>query len=232
MKRFWWEKLWLLWIGRARHPGPSEFRGFDLEAFNVGGWLTHGDLALETKADFLAVSEHRLIPARIRGVWAELRRKGIHSVWFPASQESSQVGHAGVGIVRLKGAPVAMPTFATAAFRSFFNLGRLVRSVLPLGGGRLMHLVVVYGFQGASDDSEKLSLTNELIDAVLVELSVVGRGQPCVIAGDFNVEPTKVPCLLKGISAGLWVDLQGAWAKASGISWCYLQARLGLLRWL
>ena len=35
-----------------------------LEAFNVSGWLTHGDLALETQADFLAVSEHRLIPAR------------------------------------------------------------------------------------------------------------------------------------------------------------------------
>ena len=75
-----------------------------------------------------------------------------------------------------------------------------------------------YGFQGASDDSEKLGLTDELFDAVLGELSVIGRGQPCVIAGDFNVEPTKVPCLLKGISAGLWVDLQGAWANASGVS--------------
>ena len=81
-----------------------------------------------------------------------------------------------------------------------------------------MHLVVVYGFQGASDDSEKLGLTGELFDAVLGELSVIGRGQPCVIAGDFNMEPTKVPCLLKVISAGLWVDLQGAWASASGVS--------------
>ena len=26
-----------------------------------------------------------------------------------------------------------------------------------------------------------------------------------MIAGDFNVEPTKIPCLLKGISAGLWL---------------------------
>ena len=57
---------------------------------------------------------------------------------------------------------------------------------------------------------------SELFEAVLSELAVVGRGQPCLIAGDFNVEPTKVPCLLKGISAGLWVDLQGAWANASG----------------
>ena len=48
-----------------------------------------------------------------------------------------------------------------------------------------MHLVVAYGFQGADDDAEKLSLTNELFDAVMSELAVVGRGQPCVIAGDF-----------------------------------------------
>ena len=38
-----------------------------------------------------------------------------------------------------------------------------------------------------------------------------------MIAGDFNVEPTKIPCLLKGISAGLWVDLQGAWARAASV---------------
>ena len=53
--------LWLLWVGRARHPGP--FSGsMSVEVFNVGGWLTHGDLALETSVDFLAVVEHRLVP--------------------------------------------------------------------------------------------------------------------------------------------------------------------------
>ena len=48
-------------------PWATEFFGDLPGDFNVGGWLTHGDLALETKADFLAISEHRLIPARIRG---------------------------------------------------------------------------------------------------------------------------------------------------------------------
>ena len=50
----------------------------------------------------------------------------------------------------------------------------------------------------------------------LGELSVVARGQPCLLVGDFNVEPTKIPCLAKGISAGLWVDLEEAWALAAG----------------
>ena len=212
MKRFWGKLLWVLWIGRARHPGPFCAGALGLEAFNVGGWLTHGD----TTADFLAVSEHRLIPARVRGEWAELRRKGIHSVWAPASQEGSHVGHAGVGVVSLKGAPISMPSFATSAFRELFELGRLVRCVLPLGNGRVMHLVVVYGYQGADEDSEKLGLMNQLVEAALCELAVVARGQPCVLAGDLNVEPRKIPCLLKGIMEGHWFDLQDAWARASG----------------
>ena len=31
------------------------------------------------------------------------------------------------------------------------------------------------------------------------------------------MEPTKIPCLAKGISAGLWVDLESSWAFASGM---------------
>ena len=37
------------------------------------------------------------------------------------------------------------------------------------------------------------------------------------LVGDFNVEPTKIPCLAKGISAGLWVDFGEAWALAAGL---------------
>ena len=53
-----------------------------------------------------------------------------------------------------------------------------------------MHSFVVYGFQGADADSEQLALTEQLVDAVIGELNVVARGQPCLIVGDFNVEPT------------------------------------------
>ena len=53
-KRWWGKVLWLLWVGRARHPGPFSGVMTD-EVFNVGGWLTHGDMVLETRVDFLAV---------------------------------------------------------------------------------------------------------------------------------------------------------------------------------
>ena len=132
-------------------------------------------------------------------------------------RKGSHVGHAGVGIVSLSGSPVAVPSSATTAFQRYFDLGRLVHCVLPLGNGRLMHLVVAYGFQGADEDAEKLSLPDQLFDAAMCELGVVSRGRPRIIAGDFNVEPTTIPCLLKGISVGLWIDLQSSWSRAAGV---------------
>ena len=67
----------------------------------------------------------------------------------------------------------------------------------------MMHLVVAFGFQGADVDAEKLGLTDQLLGAASCELAVFSRGQPCLIAWDLNVEPTKITCLLKGSSAGL-----------------------------
>ena len=168
-----------------------------------GGWLTHGDLALEAHVDFLA-AEHRLIPARVRSEWARRKCKGLASIWAPASQDSSHVGNAGVGVVSLRGARVALPTFATAQFRRFFECGRAIRCLLPLGGVRFMHLAVPYGCQGADSDAEQLALTEQLFDAASGGLGVVARGQPCLIVGVFNVEPTKTPSVAKVISAGRW----------------------------
>ena len=198
---FWGCLVWHLWIGRARHPG---------------GWLTNGDFAMESGVDFLAVVEHRLVPARARSECRRLRDRGISSVWSPASQEFSPVGNAGVGVVALRGAPLALPTLATSEFERFFGLGRALRCVLPLGKGRLMHLVVLYGYHGADSDAECLRLTDQLFEAALGELAVVARGQPCLIVGDFNSVPVRIPCLAKGISAGLWIDLEASWASASG----------------
>ena len=149
--------------------------------FNGGGWLVHVDFALDTEVDYLAVVEHRLIPARVRSEWPGLRSERLASIWAPASQDSSHVGNV----------LLLPPTFATAQFRRFFDCGRAIRFLLPLGGSRCMNLVVLYGYQGVDTDTEQL--------------------------GDFNVEPTNIPCLAKGISAGLWVDLEAAWAPTSGV---------------
>ena len=98
-----------------------------------------------------------MIPARVRSEWSRLRVRDFLLFWAPASQDSSHVGNAGVGVVSLRGAPLALPTFATAQFKSFFDSGRAVWYLLPLGAGRFMHLFVLYGYQGADADAEQLA---------------------------------------------------------------------------
>ena len=109
-----------------------------------------------------------------------------------------------------------LPLSVTAQFKRFFDCGRALRCLLPVASGRFLHLVVLYSYQGADGDVERLSLTDQLLDAALGELRVVTMDQPCLIVGDFNVEPTKIPCLSKGISAGLWVDLESSWVNVLG----------------
>ena len=42
--------------------------------------------------------------------------RGIGSVWSSASQDCSHVGHAGVGVVSLKGAPLSLPLLLLLGF--------------------------------------------------------------------------------------------------------------------
>ena len=62
---------------------------------------------MEARVDFLAVVVHRLIPARVGSEWARLKGKGLASIWAPACQDSFHVGNAGVGVISMRGAPVA-----------------------------------------------------------------------------------------------------------------------------
>ena len=117
----------VLCIGWAGHPGPGP-RVFtpgqlSTEFVNVGGWLTFGDLALDSCAQFLAAAEHRLIPSRARSVCHQLRRAGYHSAWAPACQDRIAGGHAGVGVVSLGGAPPLSPIFCYSSVQGVFQVG-------------------------------------------------------------------------------------------------------------
>ena len=113
----------------AGHPGPGP-RVFTLgqlsiECVNVGGWLTSGDLALDSCAQFLAVAEHRSTPSRAWSICHQLCKAGHQSVWVPACQDRIAGGHAGVGVVSLGGASPVSPSFVTPQSKEFFRLGRV-----------------------------------------------------------------------------------------------------------
>ena len=57
----------------------------------------------------------------------------------------------------------AVLSFAIALFKRFFDSGRAIRCLLPFAIGRFMHLVVLYGYQGADSDAEQLALTNSCL---------------------------------------------------------------------
>ena len=62
---FWSLLFWMLLKRRARHPGParpSGPHGISVEFINVGGWLSKSDLALDSQAHFLPITEHRAHP--------------------------------------------------------------------------------------------------------------------------------------------------------------------------
>ena len=91
-----------------------------------------GDLALESSAHFLAIAEHRLVPARARAVTAQIRQARRSSVWAPSCQDVTPGGHAGVGVISLHGAPFSLPTLLDPSFKEFFRVGRAMRVLFSL----------------------------------------------------------------------------------------------------
>ena len=72
---------------------------------------------------------------------------------------------------------------------------------------------MLYGYQGSDTDAEQLALTEQLFDAALAELLGV-RLVFWLVTSTWS--PPRFLCLSKGISAGLWVDLDAAWSAAKG----------------
>ena len=118
----------------------------------------------------------------------------------------------------LGGAPLTLPSFVTPQFQEVFRLGRALITTLPTAHEGVVHLFVVYGYQGAEEAAEKLQLTDRLLQAVLAEAQVVCSGQPMLIAGDLNTDPAVIPCLAKGISSGRYVDLALAYSQGAGLA--------------
>ena len=82
----------------------------------------------------------------------------------------------------------------------------------------IVHLFVICGYQGAVSDPEKLQLSDRLSALVLAEARMCCAGQPVILAGDFNTDPTVIPSLAKGIMDCHWIDLERAFTTGRRVS--------------
>ena len=106
-----------------------------VEFVNVGGSLTHWDMAMDSCAQFLLVAEHRLIPARVRSVGHQLRKADCHSVWAPACQDQIS---GGPGIIPCLAKGIASGRFIDLALAHSLCAGKepdaTCRFKMGLGG--------------------------------------------------------------------------------------------------
>ena len=65
---------------------------------------------------------------------------------------------------------------------------------------------------------EKLTLTDNLLTAVLAEAKVCCAGQPVFLVGDLNADLTVIASLAKGIMNGHWIDVEQAFAIGRGVA--------------
>ena len=93
------------------------------------------------------------------------------------------MGMLELGLLVWGGAPWPFPLVLLLSSRSSLSWGRVLSTTLPTGRGGVVHLFVVYGYQGAEEDAEKLRLTDRLLQAVLVEAQMVCIGQPHAYCG-------------------------------------------------
>ena len=112
-----------------------------------------------------------------------MRKAGRSSVWARPCQDVTPCGHAGVGVISLHGTHLSLPTLFDSSLKKFFRLGRAMRVVLPLGNGGIAHLVVICCDQGGEGDPEKLTLTDNLLAAVLAEAKMCCAVQPVILVG-------------------------------------------------
>ena len=111
----------------------------------------------------------------------------------------------------MRGASLSLPTSATAQFRRFFDCGRALRCLLPVASGRFLHLVVLYGYQGADGDAERLSLTDQLFDAALGNFGLLLWISLVLLLEISTWSPPKSLACLKGfrLGSGLILNLLG-----------------------
>ena len=87
-------------------------------------------------------------------------------------------------------APLFLSPHSSILFQGVLSYRSCYESCPPIGQ-RVYRPPVRH--QGAESDPEKLQLSDRLFAAVLAEARMCCAGQPVILVGDFNADPTVIP---------------------------------------
>ena len=92
------------------------------------------------------------------------------------------------------------------------DTGRWIEAKIPIkGNAKFLTIASFYGISGASSDSRKHAL-NESIVSQAIERVINAGTDPCILAGDFNVEPETSAAIATVVDEGLLIDVGHDWA--------------------
>ena len=169
------------------------------------------------QAHFLAVVEHRLIPAGARNVTATPPPS-----WYLVSFGSVVPRRYARRTRRSSGSQSAWcaPLISLNCYsfvQRVFSAGPSHAGCTSTGQRRCRTpLCFFYGCQGAEGEPEKWARSDQHLTSVLAEAEVCCSGQLFVLVGGFNADPLVSSSSAKGISEGAWIDVEKALAIGRG----------------
>ena len=105
-----------------------------------------------------------------------MARDGYRAVLSP-TQQGLEKATGGLAVVTKKdGLTVVMAAPLTEAFKEFYDVGRLARYQIDLGGTAVI-IVNLYAHQGAMHDRSKNMLTEQMMMAIEEELEKISEGK-------------------------------------------------------
>ena len=200
--------LWMLAhtpynFGEALNPGPSQPSGFDdkpcsdplitIECLNVTSIPGAAPYLYGATSDVQLLQEHSL-PFDRTPLWQALfaQSKRTYLMGPPDPEASQPTG--GVASLALRPRPMVEPPHLTQAFKDAYALGRVMKVGISLGPAITCTAYVVYLWPNSWKDPHLRARSDHILRAVLDEHQASGAG-PAIIAGDFNSEPHRFPCL-------------------------------------
>ena len=196
-------------VGEASNPGP-----FSFVTCNVASFSLHQRAITDLGADVLCLQETRHTEKGRDSINEHLEETGYTAQYGtdqPPVTPGSLAGEAG-GVAIIGNANVVFnkPRF-TDEEAALTRTGRwTMTSVVVPKAGLAINVHNVYGVSGAMTYQEAMIKNEKLLKQVLSAAEATKA--PCIIAGDFNVDPKRSMILKEVLHHGWWVDVAAAFA--------------------